>query len=728
MPEPTEPEITIHATVCSIDLPFSRPLEKRAASVAPDSTLDPFDFLKYSPDQPRDDRGRFDSVSGTIASRTRDSGGSTTTVHGRAITTGKSVSPYPEHSRPYRNEHVHQPAFIAKAVEKYRTDKADLLSQPGHALGTWLDTDTGTLWLDVVVVVSTRREAASLARRHNQIAYFDLDTGQEVRTGGTGLSKRLRDGAGRLHGWLVPGGGVEAAREDDGMGTGGQHRGDRSGNSDRSVTADPFDLGLSLTGAGSLGIAKQFVRQAVHEQEQEQKQRQQSPLPNLSPRGEVILGILVKRFNPSQPRDEYGRWTDGGASSVVGERIAPHYQQPFETATGRGGAPANPNATRMSAMTPEFLADMERRFNEVGIDDIPDDLVANLDTLMKRIKAEHPSLIDLGKEWYAAAQDRIASHALETGTPLDAAIGMTAAMSPNSEWGQNIALAGEMMRQLKADAPITVTKDDLDWLKTKAKTPKGQNYASFLKRVKAGETPRPSELSDIEAAVGVQLVGRRRQLVSENPTLKGTYGKVAFATGTRNMAKAIAIYRGAEVDGVLGGHKVRSFYNNLSDPYDSRGVGDVTIDTHAASAAQLFRMPMAAKRADLTVWGGASTGSNQMGAYPVYADAFREVASRHGMTANQAQAVLWVGWQQVRHEYPGIVVSEDAKTLASGLKQADVYGPARQSTIGRYGIQTGESGVLNPPRYKSQVSAWQQYRDGVIDHAQYMQILGTTPS
>jgi hypothetical protein len=445
----------------------------------------------------------------------------------------------------------------------------------------------------------------------------------------------------------------------------------------------------------------------------------------------LLYNIVRKHQGPgNHPNGSPQSVHAGGGAGAVGERIAPHYQQPYENPSGRGGAPANFDATRMSSMTPEFRKQMEERFAEVGIEPIPDVLVENLDGLMERIKAEHPELLSIGAEWYNDAQERVAEHLAESGADvsLETAIGMTAAMSPNSEWGQNIAMTGELLRQLAADEPIIPGDKDMAWLKDKAKGKKGQAYKALYQKLKAGETPRLSELTDPkEAASAFQLVARGKGLVSENPTPKGTYGLVAFATGTVNMGKAIAMYRGASVDETLGGHKVRSFFNNISDPYDSRGVGDVTIDTHAASAAQLFRMPMTSKRADKTVWTGASTESNQQGAYPVYADAFREVARRHNMSANQAQAVLWIGWQAVRHDYPGIKVSEDATTLASGLTQLDVYGPARASTVGRYGIQTGDSGSDGAPRYQNQVSMWKKYESGQVDHAEYQRWLDTHP-
>jgi hypothetical protein len=628
-------------------------------------TFDP--FAKYHPDQPRDERGRFADIAGTVAARTLINDGDTATYHGKQVRSGKAVSPYPERSKVVDRRGTDRPtrrAILTEEIGAFRSANADLLSQPNHSLGTWYDTSAGQLWLDVVVVVNTHEEAATLARQHNQIAYFDLDTGQEVQTGGTGLVKRIADFLGITS---------RSARVE----RGGDRRGDRGRDPRRDGVLDPFGL--------------------------------------------------TKRFNANQPRHPKGH-PDGGQwidTTPEGPRLSPHLEVPYVSPTGRGGAPANPNATSLSGTPDDFKADILKRLASVGL--TPADLVKNLDEVMQRVITEHPELLDIGLHWYQNAQDRISEHALEAGVPLDTAIAMTAVLSPNSEWGQNIALVGETMRQLQADEPLSMNAEDEAWLMEKAKSPKGQRFGALLDEMRANpRSTRLSELDPVLAAVGIQMTARRRSLVSENPTPKGTFSRVSYATGTSNIAKAVRIYRGENPDVVIGGHKVRSFHNNLADPYNARGFGDVTIDTHAASAAQQFRMPMTAKRADVTLWGGSSKGSNQMGSYPVYADAYREVADRYNMTPNQAQAVLWIGWQSVRHDYPGIVVSESQQVLDSGIKQADVYGPARASTIGRYSIQEG-GGVLSPPRYSSHVSAYEQYKAGTIDWATYQDHLASIP-
>lgn len=626
------------------------------APVARTATIDP--FRKYSPDQPRDNNGRFADIAGTVAARTLIDDGDTSSYHGKAITSGKAVSPYPERSQQVHALATDRPsrrAAITSAVRDFRSKNRSLLSQPGHALGTWYDTSTHTLWLDVVVVVKTSEEAATLARQHNQIAYFDLDTGTEVHTGGTGLVKRIAR-------WFQGPRGLEG-------------RGDGRGDRGSDPRLDPFDFGFSLG--------------------------------------------VEKRFNPDQPRDDWGRWSETG-------RLSPGNEPEASTPSGRGGAPDNPDATRTSSMPDAFRKAQLKKLASVHL--TPEKLADNLDAIMQRAIKEYPEIVKLGKSWYSDANARIAEHAAESGFPVDTAIGMTAAMSPQNEWGQNIAMAGEMMRQLKADGFVNMNAEERAWLKDMATPPAGWKSRPSHLAAQAlldtigsdGRGPRLSSLPADQAAWAVMRKGKSRQLISENMTPKGEFALVSHSTGNSGMTKAIRIGRGEDIDTVLGGHKVRSFYNNLSDPNDSGGFGDVTIDTHAASAAQHFRMPMTSVRLDRTFSAGSSRASNQAGLYPIYADAFREVAHRHHMTPNQAQAVLWVTWQQVRHEYPGITVSERA-----GQKAQDVVGAARASTIGRYGVQVGHRDG-ETPRYRSQVSHWKQYQDGLIDYATYAALVGRT--
>lgn len=65
-------------------------------------------------------------------------------------------------------------------LDGYLDKNADLLADPNNYVGGWHDPATGKVFLDVSRVVTDEYEAATLARRHDQIAYFDLGRGASV--------------------------------------------------------------------------------------------------------------------------------------------------------------------------------------------------------------------------------------------------------------------------------------------------------------------------------------------------------------------------------------------------------------------------------------------------------------------------------------------------------------------------------------------------------------------
>lgn len=52
---------------------------------------------------------------------------------------------------------------------------------PGHHLGSWLDTETGKRYLDLVRVFSERATAEEFGRDQEEIAIYDLKKGEEIR-------------------------------------------------------------------------------------------------------------------------------------------------------------------------------------------------------------------------------------------------------------------------------------------------------------------------------------------------------------------------------------------------------------------------------------------------------------------------------------------------------------------------------------------------------------------
>jgi hypothetical protein len=128
-------------------------------------------------------------------------------------------------------------------------------------------------------------------------------------------------------------------------------------------------------------------------------------------------------------------------------------------------------------------------------------------------------------------------------------------------------------------------------------------------------------------------------------TGKGEEAKVGWGS-LNEIAKALAIFEDPSMENInrrLGEmHKVRSFYNNIVNPY--RG-GSVTSDTHNVAAA-LMR-PLSGSSPEVLHNLGAASSSNITGArgtYGLYADAVRRAAAERGITDPRAmQSITWEG-------------------------------------------------------------------------------------
>ncbi len=96
-----------------------------------------------------------------------------------------------------------------------------------------------------------------------------------------------------------------------------------------------------------------------------------------------------------------------------------------------------------------------------------------------------------------------------------------------------------------------------------------------------------------------------------------------------NVSKAHDILQGNAPEVVLGGEKVRAFFENILDPQRSQAV---TIDTHAARAAY-GKTDLSAKEIQ-AVFRKPLNG--------VIQEAYRAVAKRYRMIPCELQAVVWL--------------------------------------------------------------------------------------
>ena len=76
-----------------------------------------------------------------------------------------------------------------KELEEYRAANQELLDMDNHvAVGTWYDSESNQTYLDISVAIPIEmiEEAKQLGREYNQKAIFNLQTFEDVSTGGTG--------------------------------------------------------------------------------------------------------------------------------------------------------------------------------------------------------------------------------------------------------------------------------------------------------------------------------------------------------------------------------------------------------------------------------------------------------------------------------------------------------------------------------------------------------------
>jgi len=94
---------------------------------------------------------------------------------GREETVGFFVSPYPE-----REQAIPLNDLRASHLRRFRQANQDLFRLPGHYMGGWHDPETQVVSLDVSVKTESAENARTLAEEHQQVAFYDAQTGGSV--------------------------------------------------------------------------------------------------------------------------------------------------------------------------------------------------------------------------------------------------------------------------------------------------------------------------------------------------------------------------------------------------------------------------------------------------------------------------------------------------------------------------------------------------------------------
>ena len=112
--------------------------------------------------------------------------------------------------------------------------------------------------------------------------------------------------------------------------------------------------------------------------------------------------------------------------------------------------------------------------------------------------------------------------------------------------------------------------------------------------------------------------------------------------GRANQAKAEAIYHGADPLSVLGGFKVRAFYQNIYTPDQTT---EITVDRHAYCAAVNRRKDRDFQHAAIN--GRAYPKLDKPRPYRHISRHYKVLAAKLGILAHELQAVIWLVWRRI---------------------------------------------------------------------------------
>lgn len=146
-------------------------------------------IIKYNPYH--DERCRFTSASGGITRMTEVNFGSSTDLKngkspqkGYMLVIKDDVARGREIKIPKNLSAEERRAQTKTAISKFIDDNKDVLldkkANPNKYLGTWLDENTGSLWLDVSTNFTNKRAATKAANEAGEIALWDVKRGESV--------------------------------------------------------------------------------------------------------------------------------------------------------------------------------------------------------------------------------------------------------------------------------------------------------------------------------------------------------------------------------------------------------------------------------------------------------------------------------------------------------------------------------------------------------------------
>jgi hypothetical protein len=98
---------------------------------------------------------------------------------------GFAVSTHTDKTKTVKGKEITQ-----EDLDQYKEANKEALKDPNNFVGTWYDSKSDQTYIDISTRVENEQEAIDLAKANNQKAIFDLESMNEIDTGGTGEVKQ----------------------------------------------------------------------------------------------------------------------------------------------------------------------------------------------------------------------------------------------------------------------------------------------------------------------------------------------------------------------------------------------------------------------------------------------------------------------------------------------------------------------------------------------------------
>lgn len=263
---------------------------------------------------------------------------------------------------------------------------------------------------------------------------------------------------------------------------------------------------------------------------------------------------------------------------------------------------------------------------------------------------------DVAKLWYDGANKISNEIADKYDYSTDQVAGVMAVLSPQMDWFRNLSLGKRVIDIYKNQQDSLFDSKMKSWVENSSSGTgknKKQLFSDSKEIIKRVDGKKLSELDIKDKAIFIRAYdemynsknyenispnGEINGLVRNKNGSPGACGWGAFPT----IEKSISILEDGSIENIsknLGNmHKVRNFFNNISNPNDPNAV---TIDTHAVAAGLLLPLSGSSKEVLYNFGWASSKSTGSKGSYAVYADAYRELAKEIKILPRELQSITW---------------------------------------------------------------------------------------